>query len=52
MRKVAAVLVLLSCSLPASAELTTDQKISDFLNLAGVFAKRYAFLDSPVQDAD
>jgi hypothetical protein len=45
MRTLAAVLILLSGSLPAAAELTTDQKISDFLNLAGVFAKRYAFLE-------
>jgi peptidase S41-like protein len=45
MRRLTAALVLLCASFPASAELTSDQKISDFLNLAGVFAKRYAFLE-------
>jgi hypothetical protein len=45
MRQIAAVLILISVCSPADASLSTDQKISDFLNLAGVFAKRYAFLE-------
>lgn len=45
MRTFTATLSLLLCSLPAAAELTADQKVADFLQLAGVFSKRYAFLE-------
>src|SRR5271157_1553056 len=45
MRTFTATIGLILCSLPAAAELTADQKVSDFLQLAGVFSKRYAFLE-------
>jgi C-terminal processing protease CtpA/Prc len=33
---------LLSVAVPASAQLTVEQKVHDFQNLAGIYAKRYA----------
>lgn len=36
------VIVAMLVALPASAQLTVDQKIHDFENLSAIYAKRYA----------
>lgn len=45
MRKIIGIAILSTFSAIAFAQLSTDQKKADFQELAGLFAKRYAFIE-------
>jgi C-terminal processing protease CtpA/Prc len=49
MRLLTAVLLLIIVALPVSAQMTTDQRVFDFQNLAALFEKRYAPADWKLQ---
>src|SRR6516162_10127362 len=49
MRLLTAVLLLIIVALPVSAQMTTDQRVFDFQNLAALFDKRYAPADWKLQ---
>ena len=45
MRQVAVLAVFFSSVFPACAQLSVDQRVTDFHQLAALFAKRYAFIE-------